>query len=239
MIVTTLGTALALGRPNFIASMFAVAALALFFAREPAIFALGYRGEDVRREEGWRARNMVRICLIVAVLAIVIGFLLADPRVKLSFGGPFVLWTLFGIITVRHEDTTFNGELIGAAAISGAGLPIAIAENVNVRIALDVWVAWILGFFAATVAMRSIVDKSGMRTRAYAWLGGISGLGLVLWLIIRLSAGFVPALPLIATAWVVAILRPKKTQRRTAEIALSVAAFVTGGILIFLTRAPG
>src|SRR5262245_51494128 len=46
MVATTLVTALAIGRPTVVSGLFALAATALYLTREPATFALGYRGEE-------------------------------------------------------------------------------------------------------------------------------------------------------------------------------------------------
>lgn len=233
-------TALALARPTLSAIFFAASIVCLFLAREPAGVALGYQGEAVRREEGWRARRWVRGFVGVGFVLLVVGFVLGDPRVKMSVGGPFVLWALLGVLTVRHEDKTFNGELLAGAAMSGAGFSIASAERIDLRTSIDIWVAWVIGFFAATVAMRSITekgDKKNLQNRAFAWLGALTGFGIFLWMT-RFTAGVVPAVPLLAGGWAVAGFRPTK-HRRQAAIGLAVAAALTGGIIIYLTRAPG
>ena len=240
-ILLPLATALALGRPNVASGLFAASALALFLAREPAVLVLGYRGEELRREEGWRARGRVRIFLAIGIVCLGVSFFLADARVRLSMGGPLVLWGLLGVLTVRQEDKTVSGELLAGVACSGAGFPIAALEGISLRIAVDVWVAWVFGFFAASAAMRSILEKGDRRrlqNRAISWLGVLTGIGVFSWLIARASAGFVPAVPLIATSWGIAAFRPKK-NKRAAAIALAISAIATGALLVYLTRAPG
>jgi hypothetical protein len=240
-VVVPVTTALALARPNAAAWLFAAAAMALFLAREPAVLALGYRGEEVRREEGWRARRLVRIFLAIGIACLAVAFFLGNARVRMSMGGPLVLWTLLGVLTVRHEDKTFNGELLAGVACASAGFPIATAEGISLRISIDVWVAWGFGFFAASAAMRSLLEKGDRRRlqgRAFTFLGVLTGIGLFTWLFARASAGFAPAVPMIATSWAVAALRPKK-HKRAAAIALAVSSVATGAVLVYLTRAPG
>jgi hypothetical protein len=233
-------TALALGRPTVQAVLIALSVVCMFLAREPAGFVLGYHGEQARKEQGWRAQRWVRAFVGVGFVLLVVAFILGDTRVKMSVGGPFVLWVLLGILTVRHEDKTFNGELLAGAAMSGAGFPIAAAEHIDLRTSIDIWVAWVIGFFAATVAMRSITEKGDRRNlqnRAFSWLGALTGFGLFLWLT-RFTAGVVPAAPLLAISWAVAGFRPTK-QRKRAAIALGAAAVATGAIIVYLTRVPG
>lgn len=236
-----IATGLALGRPNLAACLLAAGPLALFLAREPATYALGYRGEEVRRDVGWRARRIVTGLVAAGVVLLTAGVLVADTRARMSIAGPATLWLLLGALTVRHEDKTFGGELLAGAAQGAASFPIAMAEGVLPAIAAQTWIAWIFGFAAATVALRSLHDKgavSALTRRTYTWLGALTGVGLVGWIVLDVTRGFAPALPLVGTAWAVATLVPKR-RRRAAAWALVVAAVSTGGALVFLTRYHG
>ncbi len=230
-------TALAIARPRLPAIFIAIAVVCLFLAREPAGFVLGYRGEAVRKQEGWRAERWVHAFVGVGLVLLLVAFVMGDQRVKLSIGAPFVLWILLGVLTVRHEDKTFNGELLAGAAMAGVGFPIAAAANVDLRTSVDIWVAWVIGFFAATVAMRSISekgDKRNLQNRAFSWLGVLTGFGTFLWLT-RFTAGIVPAAPLLVASWAVAGSRPTK-NRRGAAAGLALGAAATGAIIVYLTR---
>jgi hypothetical protein len=232
-------TGLAIARPTVVAAFLAASALCLFLAREPAGLMLGYWGQQARKDEGWRAQRWVRAFVGVGFVLLVVAFVIGDIRVKLSIGGPCVLWILLGVLTVRHEDKTFNGELLAGAAMSGVGFPIAAAEHVDLRTSTDIWVAWVIGFFAATVAMRSISEKGDRRNlqnRAFSWLGVLTGFGVFLWLT-RFTAGVVPASPLLVVGWAVAGFRPTKHRERAA-IALGAAAVATSAIIVYLSRTP-
>lgn len=231
--------ALGLGRPNFPAIVIALGVLCLFLAREPAGVVLGYQGEATRKQEGWRAQRWVQAFVALGLALLTVAVVVGDQRLKMSLGAPFVLWVLLAVLTVRHEDKTFNGELLAGAAMAGAGFPIAAAEHIDLRTSIDIWVAWVMGFFAATLAMRSISEKGDRRNlqnRAFSWLGVLTGIGLFLWLT-RFTAGIVPASPLLVGAWAVAALRPTK-NRKGAAVGLAVAAAATGAIIVYLTRVP-
>ena len=232
-------SALAIARPNTSAVIVAIAVLSLFLAREPAGFALGYHGEEVRREVGWRARRWVLTFGLIGCGLLLVALFLGDQRMKLSLGAPSVLWVLLGVLVIRHEDKTFYGELLSGAAMSGASFPIVSAAHIDLRTAIDIWITWVIGFFAASVAMRSITekgDKRQLQNRAFTWLGVLTGGGLFLWLA-RVTAGVVPATPLLVAGWAVAGLRPTH-NRRGAAIGLALAAAATGAIVVYLTRAP-
>jgi hypothetical protein len=237
-VVMPVGTALVCGRPNLAAIFFTVFAGAYLMLHPPALLALGYLGEEVRREQGWRARRRLLLLVGIGLGCVAAGYVLGGSRVHLALLGPMAFVVLTGVLTIRHEEKSFWGQMIMGVTFSGLGFPIAIAEGLSREIAMQSWIAWMFGFVAAVPALRSVFEKTDpheTRRRALVWLAALTvggGIGLVL----GVTLGFVPALPLVLVSWIVALWQPHPRFRWLIKLLYTAAAMGTAGVLIWLTR---
>ncbi len=149
-------TALAMCRPTLASLALALVAGVDFTAIEPARVLLGQRGTRAAREDGPRARRRL-VLLTVAALALGAFGLAASPPARPAALVPGVLALALAPLVLRQKDKTLGGELLAAAALSSAGLPIAFAGNVSARAAIAGFVAWGVAFGASTLGVRAVV----------------------------------------------------------------------------------
>ncbi|MFO0761945.1 MAG: YwiC-like family protein [Byssovorax sp.] len=150
-------TALCMGRPGASAVLLAVASLAGFLAHEPLLLVTGQRGSRAAREVGARAYR--RLAWLGAIMAIAggLGFLLAPPAARLAVILPLGLAALLTPFILRKQEKTAAGELIAAAALSSAAVPIAFAAEVPAALVWSAWLSWCLVLGASTLAVRSVI----------------------------------------------------------------------------------
>lgn len=153
-------TGLFLGRPGAAALLLAAAFLTGFLAYEPALVASGQRGRRAREEDGRRALRWV-LALGGACLALgLAGFALASPAAKLASLFPPGLAAIVALLVAADLERSALGEVTVAVALSSCGLPVAIAAGVSPSVALSAWLAWILAFAAAVVAVQVLLSRA-------------------------------------------------------------------------------
>lgn len=154
-----LATALALGRPGLASAALAVAAGLAFVAHEPLLVLLGQRGARARREDRPRARRALAALGLGAAACAAAGLALAPPAARLALALPAALAGAVGALVLLHREKTLAGELVVAAALSSAGLPVALAGGVPLPRAAAAWVAWVLALAAATLGVRVVLAR--------------------------------------------------------------------------------
>lgn len=189
-----LATGLALGRPGVAALALTLAASAAFFAHEPVLVLLGHRGERARREERPRASRRVACLSAIVAAAGLVGLALARAEARLAIVAPLGLGAALAWLIARREERSAVGEVLAAAALSGAAFPVAIASGVSLATALVAWGVWIVGFGAATLSVRALIaahkqgaDRSLLCAAPIATAAAIASLA---WLAVR---GALPA----------------------------------------------
>jgi len=231
--------ALLAANPRVASILFAAAAVALFLTREPAMIALGLRGTKARREDGWRARRRLGLLLTLGILFGGVAVFLGSNRVRMSVGGPAVLAGLLAVVMVRGEDKTLSGELLAAAAIPSVVLPLLMASDMPMAIALQTWLAWTAGFACTTLGVKSVTaakeEREEARRRSLSILLAITVAGLV-GLPLGLTLGVVPGLPLIIAGWALALWRPSVANVRAIGWGLTGASLATGACLVWISR---
>lgn len=184
---------LLLGRPGAAALLLAAASFAGFLAYEPALVASGHRGRRAREEDGPRAMRWVA-ALGGACLALgLAGLAMAPPAARLASLLPPALAAVVALLVVADLERTAAGEMMVAVALSSCGLPVAIAGGAPTATALAAWVAWILAFAAAVVAVQVLLSRARPAGRRAPLLAafltaGIAAVALAAW-----GGGLVPA----------------------------------------------
>ncbi|HEU4384093.1 MAG TPA: YwiC-like family protein [Anaeromyxobacteraceae bacterium] len=158
-ILMPLFTGLLLGRPGAAAFLIALAAFAGFMAYEPALVASGHRGERARAEDGRRARRWVLVLGAACFILGLAGFILAPPVAKLASLFPPGLAAMVGLLVAADLERTALGEVMVAVALSSCGLPVAIAAGAEPSAATAAWLAWVLAFAAAVVAVHVLISR--------------------------------------------------------------------------------
>lgn len=153
-------TGLLLGRPGAAALLLAAAALVGFLAYEPALVASGHRGRRAREVDGRRALRWMA-ALGGACLALgLAGFALASPAARLASLFPPGLAAVVALLVAADLERTAFGEVMVAVALSSCGLPVAMAAGAPAAVALSAWLAWILAFAVAVVAVQVLLSRA-------------------------------------------------------------------------------
>lgn len=153
-------TGLLLGRPGAAAVLLALAALAGFLAYEPALVAAGHRGQRARQEDGRRALGRVAALAVAALALGLAGLALAPPAARLATLLPPGLAAAVALLVAAGLERTAPGETFIAVALSSCLVPVALAGGVSAPVALAAWLAWILVFAAAVLAVQVLLSRS-------------------------------------------------------------------------------
>lgn len=158
-----------LGRPSLAGVALAVAAMAAFFAHEPLLVVLGQRGRRARVEDGPRAMRRLGVLGVLAVALGGLGLALAPPVARMSALPPLVLALVVVWFVWRKEEKSAAGEAFAAAALSGAGMPVALAGGATVAAAGFSWLAFTLAFVIATFGVRAVIARAKNHGDAPRW----------------------------------------------------------------------
>lgn len=156
-------TALCMGRPSAPAALLTIASIAAFFAHEPLLLVVGQRGTRALREEGPRARRRLVALGALALITGAAGIALANESARIAVLVPLGLTALLTPFILKNQEKTAPGELLAAAALSSAALPVAFAAGVSGPAIWSAWVAWCIALGASTFAVRSVVAHARAR----------------------------------------------------------------------------
>jgi hypothetical protein len=219
-----------MGRPGVASVALAAAAAISFAAHEPILVLAGQRGTRARREEGARAARILAALGGGALALGAIGLALAPAEARISALVPIGLTALLAWFIARNAEKTAPGEILAAAALSSAGLPVALAGGAPAAVAWGAWAAFCLAFGASTLAVRTVVAHARApmawprRTVAPALaLAAAVGLG-VAGLVTPLAS--IGAAPMLALALAVAAAPPRPAALRRVGWALVAASAV-------------
>jgi hypothetical protein len=166
---------LLLGRPGASACLLAAGAFLGFLSYEPLLVASGRRGERARKERGAAARRLATGLLGAAAVLAGAGFALSGPDARWAAAVPPALAVAVALLAWREVERTVAGEVVVAVALSSAGFPVAIAAAARPGVAAAAWLAWSLGFAAATLAVEVVLARarSPARDPGPAAIGGV------------------------------------------------------------------
>ena len=199
-IAMPIACALLLGRPGIAAALLAAGAFSGFLAYEPLLVLSGNRGRRAREEHGARALRLAGLLLAVAALLAGTGFLLASPEARRAALVPPLLAAVVALLVRLEVERTVAGEVAVAVALSSAGFPVAVASGASTPVAASAWLAWSLGFAAATLAVEVVLSRARGPARDP---GPAAALGVVLLQGVAAAtwgAGWVPAAVPLAVA---------------------------------------
>jgi hypothetical protein len=167
--------ALALGRPGAAAWLLAAGAFLGFLSYEPLLVASGRRGPRARQEDGGRARRLAGGLLAAAAALAGTGFALSSPEARWASALPPVLAIGIALLVRLEVERTVAGEVAVAVALSSAGFPVGVAGGARPGAAAAAWLAWSLGFAAATLAVEVVLARARAPARdpGPAALGGV------------------------------------------------------------------
>ena len=204
---------LALGRPAAAAWLLAAGAFLGFLSYEPLLVASGRRGRRAREEHGTRARGLAGGLLSAAVALCGTGLALSPPAARWAAAVPPILAAGIALLVWLEVERTVPGEVAVAVALSSAGFPVGVASGARPGAAAAAWLAWSLGFAAATLAVEVVLARSRAPDRdpGPAALGGV----------VLLQA--------IAAALAVAGIVPAAVPAAVAPLALSSLAVILLG----------
>src|SRR5512132_169112 len=233
---------LALGRAGIVAFGLAIAWLAAFCAHEPVLVVLGQRGKRARVQDGPRATRRLAVLGSIAALAGGVSVGLAPSDVRLAIVPPALLAVAVMVLVWRKEEKTTVGEIVAAAALSGASFPVALAGGVALFLAAVTWLVWATAFLLSTLAVRAVIERAkqeGSATRIAAY---IATTGAVAASVTLASRGVLPPAAPIALAPFVLLslgvcLIPVHTRHlRRVGWGLMSACAMTVGILVVSLR---
>lgn len=211
--------------------LFAVAAVSAFVAHEPLKVLLGHRGPRAKRAGGPAARRLLAGCVGIAAVAAASALALAPDRARLGALVPLALATLVLPFTFRDAEKTLAGELLAAAALSSASLPVLLSGPTPTLDAGVKALAWAVAFAGATGGVRGVLAHHrrasvapGAVVVAAAALavlaGGLGG-----------APGLLAAAPVLCVASVVLGLRPHPRHLRRVGWSLLAA---TGAMAVLV-----
>jgi hypothetical protein len=151
---------LSLGRPGAAAWLLSAGAVAGFLSYEPLLVLAGNRGPRAREQDGARALRLAAGLLAAAAALAGWGFLLAPAPARAVAVVPPLLAAGVALLARLRVERTVGGELAVAVALSSAGFPVAVAAGVAAGTAASAWLAWCLGFSAATLAVEVVLARA-------------------------------------------------------------------------------
>ncbi len=164
-LIMPLVTALAVARPTPAALALGAALVVAFVAHESLLVVLGQRGKRALEGDGPRARRVLAILGSVTIVVGAAGLVLAPPPARVALALPIVLAAAVAWLVLRRREKTIAGETVVAAALASGGLVVALAGGASVRIAVACWIAWVLAFAAATLAVQVILVRARSKGR--------------------------------------------------------------------------
>jgi hypothetical protein len=219
-------------KPGPVSWLLAGAAVVAFLTHEPLQILLGRRGGKALREDGDRARRALGFRGVGALVLGGAGLALSSGEARWAalLPGALALGTL-GLLW-RGWERTVPGEIVAAAALAGAGVPVAVSGGAGVREALGVWGAWALGFGAVTFAVRAVVSRDRTWVR---WLGPLGSAAVAAacwrggWMTGEQALG---ALPLLTAAVGLTAAPPAPTRLKAVGWTLMAASVAAGALLL-------
>ncbi len=229
--------ALCAARPGAAGLLFAAAAVALFLAHEPALVAFGRRGQRAREEDGSRATRVLVLLLVVGCGLGAAGLWLSTGPARLGAAIAAALALLLTAAVASGVEKTLPGELIAAAAMTSAALPVAAADGLRWPVAVSLWGAFLLGFAAAVLPVRAVIveHKTRQPSPAVRLLGALLAIAVAVGLAIagELPGAFVAAdAPLFAASIWIALRPPAMRQMTRVGWTLMGAGALTAAAMI-------
>jgi hypothetical protein len=165
-LILPLVTAYAVGGVTAGAVLLGAAFVLAFVAHESLLVVLGQRGKRALEADAPRARRLLLALGGLAVIAGAAGVLLAPAAARAALLLPLALSAVVGWLVARRREKSLAGEIVVAAALSSAGLAVALAGGAPLSWAIACWVTWTLAFAVATLAVQVILVRARSKGRS-------------------------------------------------------------------------
>lgn len=223
--------------------LFAATVIALFVAHEPASVLLGGRGVRARREQGARARRWLAGAGSVAVIAGIAAIAVMPPPARLSLLLPAASCLVLLAVALTRGEKSWQGEVMVAITFATAAVPVYVAGEGGLAMAIAIAIPFALLFICGTLAVRVVILRvrgggdpiAARRTRTAAL--ALSA-GSVVVLAALVAGDVLPAMVLLASApglllaAAVAAVPPHPTSLRRIGWALVAASMVTLAVIV-------
>ena len=221
-------------RPNVAGAALAASACLAFLAHEPLLILVGARGARRRADDAGRARAWFAVLAGGAGVLGVTGLALA-PRGALGIAA-LAAAGIAGLVVLaaRRSEHTLGGELIAAAALTGASAVVVAAGGATVATALQQWLGWAIGFGATVVAVHRVLARhkrpAAVVDRILAIVLAASSAALIAtaW---RYPTSAIAA-PLVVLATAVVAFPPRATRLRAVGVAIVAVALVSAALAL-------
>lgn len=221
--------ALAASRPAIAGGACAVAACLAFLAHEPLLVVLGTRGARRRDGDGPRARRWLALLAGGALVAGVAGLVVAPPIALAGAGAVGGLAAILVALARKKAEHTLGGELVAAAALTGASAVVRLTGGASIESAAIWWLGWAIGFAATVIAVHRVIARHKRTATALDRVLAVAGVAVSVALVA--TASFVAA-PLVLAATVIVAAPPPATRLRAVGIAVSIVAALSGAIAV-------
>lgn len=178
-------TVLLLGVPSSGALLLSIAVVCVFLLHEPVLVLLGHRGRRVKREAGASAMRFAAVFATGALGSGMAGLWISPSAAQWGALIPFIFGVALLPLTVVRREKTLPGELLAAAALVTACVPVALAASLPMATTVAVSVVWAVTFALGTLAVRATVTgaKGGAEPlRAVTSLLALAAIPTAVWI---------------------------------------------------------
>ena len=151
--------ALLIGGVTAVGVLTILAAVAGFLANEPLMVAWGRRGQRARSATPTATRVLVTLLLIAGVSGS-LALWLGTPGVQTALLGCAVFAALGFGLSAGGWQRTLTAQLVGIVGLTLPSVVVLLAGGIELRLALALSSAWMIGRVATTTAVRSVVARS-------------------------------------------------------------------------------
>lgn len=204
-------TAILITGPTVVGLCVAVASIAGFLAHEPLLVSLGHRGARAQRTTP-AAKRRLGVLLTMTVVSGIIAIVAGTTSVRYALVACGALAIASFAIAIAGKHRTLGGQLWGVVGLSVPCVPILLAGDIPVRLAMEAWGTWLIGFGSTTMAVRGVITSQKRQSRGLHW--GVVG-GFSLAVAALTCAGFklpIVTLPMIFISWYLLYAPPHAKQ---------------------------
>ncbi|MGB7343569.1 MAG: YwiC-like family protein [Pirellulaceae bacterium] len=204
----------------------AIASATGFLAHEPLLVAWGHRGSRAQRTTPaamQRLSTLIAITIASGSVALVTGSI----PVRLALLGCLVLATSSFALAVAGNHRTLGGQLWGIVGLSVPCVPILLAGEIPTPQTMEIWITWLIGFTATTMAVRGVIAAQKRNARTIHWFT-ISTLSLLVIVLTFLQYRFgIVTLPMLVMSFILMIWPPPAKHLKRVGWTLVVGTVAT------------
>lgn len=224
-------SALIMGGPTLVGTSVAVAAVAGFLAHEPLLVAWGHRGRRAQHSTP-AAKSRLTVLLSVTIVSGVIALVVGTQMVRLALTGCLAVAVASFVLAAIGKHRTLCGQMWGVVGLTVPCVPILLAGDVSVAASLTIWAAWLLGFSASTIAVRSVIAAQKRQPRT-VHVSILTAISLVIGSAAMLNVYWpLATLPLTGLSWYLLISPPRPKHLKRVGWTLVVGTLATALLMI-------